>query len=79
MGATSAFGSYVYAHQQWMMQAAAGPLMAAALRLVSSGGVQLLQLARARRTCVHPWHLDQQGNLVAPFIELAAMPALAHA
>lgn len=79
IGASNSFGAYVYAHQQWMMQAAAGPLMAAALRLVSTGAVQLLQLARARRTCVHPWHLDEQGNLLAPFNELATMPAFAHA
>jgi phosphoribosylglycinamide formyltransferase-1 len=79
LGASSSFGAYVYAHQQWMIQAAAGPLMAAGLRLVATGGVQLLQLARARRTCVHPWHLDEQGNLLAPFSELASMAALAHA
>jgi Formyl transferase len=79
IGASSSFGGYVHAHQQWMMQAASGPLMAAALRLVSSGGVHLRDLARARPSSVNPWHLDEQGNLLAPFRELASMPAFAHA
>jgi phosphoribosylglycinamide formyltransferase 1 len=79
MGASNIFGSYVYAHQQWMMQAASGPLMAAALRLVSTGAVNLQDLARARRARVCPWQLDEQGSLLAPSSELAGMPALAHA
>ena len=79
IGASNIFGSYVHAHQQWMMQAAAGPLMAAALRLVSSGAVTLRDLAQARGAVTNPWKLDEQGSLLAPSCELATMPVVAHA
>jgi hypothetical protein len=62
-----------------MMQAAAGPLMAAALRLVSSGAVTLRDLDKAPRALTNPWQLDEQGSLLAPVSELATMPPLAHA
>ena len=80
MGASNIFNAVVNAHQQWMMQAGSGPLMAAALRLVSTGAVNLRDLARARRALVSPWELHEQGALLAPPVgELATMPVLAHA
>jgi folate-dependent phosphoribosylglycinamide formyltransferase PurN len=78
-GASQIFNAAVHAHQQWMMQAASGPLMAAALRLVSTGAVNLRDLARARCARVSPWQLEEQGSLIAPLSELATMPVLAHA
>ena len=79
IGASNIFGAYVHAHQQWMMQTASGPLMAAALRLVSCGAVALRDLAKAGRAATSPWTLDEQGSLLAPVSELATMPAFAQA
>jgi len=79
IGASHIFNSVAHAHQEWMMQAAAGPLMAAALRLVSSGAVTLRDLDKAPRALTNPWQLDEQGSLLAPVSELATMPPLAHA
>jgi phosphoribosylglycinamide formyltransferase 1 len=79
IGASNIFGAYVHAHQQWMMQTASGPLIAAALRLVSSGAVNLRELAKVRHAMTSPWKLDEQGSLLAPVTELATMPVLAHA
>lgn len=79
MGASNIFGSYVYAHQQWMVQAASGPLLAAALRLVSSGAVKLRDLAKAPPAATTPWELDEKGSLLAPVSALVATPALARA
>ena len=64
-GASNTFGSYVYAHQQWMMQTASGPLMAAALRLIATGAVRLRDLAREPRADAGAWQLDEQGSLLA--------------
>jgi phosphoribosylglycinamide formyltransferase-1 len=63
-GASSIFASYVHAHQQWMMQTASGPLMAAALRLISNRAVKLDDLGGRRQ--VSAWQLDDEGSLVAP-------------
>jgi folate-dependent phosphoribosylglycinamide formyltransferase PurN len=60
--------AYVYAHQQWMMRTAAGPLMAAALRLIASGAVDLGAIAKGN---VSPWLLDRH-DLVAPEADLVA-------
>jgi folate-dependent phosphoribosylglycinamide formyltransferase PurN len=79
MGALNIFGAHVHAHQHWMMQAASGPLMAAALRLIASDAVKLRDLAKARPAVARPWELDEQGSLLAPASELATMPVLAHA
>ncbi len=67
--ASTVFGSQVYTHERWMMQAASGPLMAAALRLISTGAVKLRDLAREPSTPVTAWQLDEQGSLLAPDCE----------
>jgi len=63
--------AYVYAHQQWMMRTAAGPLASAALRLISAGTVDLDALAGSDAMTPVPWSLDRHGVLVAPQVELA--------
>lgn len=62
--------AYVYAHQQWMMRTAAGPLASAALRLVAARTVDLDALAGPDAMARVPWSLDRHGFLVAPQAEL---------
>ena len=71
MEAGDVFKAYVYAHQQWMMRTAAGPLVSAALRLVSTGAVDLDALAGVEGWATTPWVLDRHGFLFAPEVELA--------
>lgn len=64
--ATDMFKAYVFAHQQWMMRAASGPLLAAALRLIATRRADIADLmARAPHT-VTPWDLDEHGYLHGP-------------
>lgn len=60
------FKAYAFAHQQWMMRAAAGPLLSAALRLVGSRRVNLELLAASAPADVAPWDLDERGVLLTP-------------
>jgi phosphoribosylglycinamide formyltransferase 1 len=69
--APEVFKAYTYAHQQWMMRTAAGPLMAATLRLVSTGTIDLDDLAGTGAAASSPWLLDQHGFLLAPEVALA--------
>lgn len=59
------FKAYVFAHQEWMIRAASGPLLAAALELVASGQVDLDGLARSADP-MHPWLVDSRGRLLPP-------------
>ncbi len=63
--ATDMFKAYVFAHQEWMIHAASGPLLSAALDLVASGLVDLDTLARATDP-MHPWLVDSRGRLMPP-------------
>ena len=65
------FKAYVYAHQQWMLRTAAGPLISAALRLISTGAVDLDALGNVEGAATTPWVLDRHGFLLAPEVELA--------
>jgi phosphoribosylglycinamide formyltransferase 1 len=67
----AAFRAYAFAHEQWMMRTASGPLVAAALRLVASGAVDLDVLATAGSDTNTPWLLERHGFLLAPEVELA--------
>jgi folate-dependent phosphoribosylglycinamide formyltransferase PurN len=59
-----AFKAYVYAHQQWMMRTASGPLLAAALRLVATGRADGGVAADASDVeC--PWTLARDHTLIA--------------
>jgi hypothetical protein len=68
--ALDTFKAYAYAHEQWMQRTASGPLMAAALRLVSGGAVDLDAIA-AGDGVVTPWLLERNEHLRAPTLETA--------
>jgi folate-dependent phosphoribosylglycinamide formyltransferase PurN len=59
--------AYVFAHEQWMLRTVSGPLIAAALRLASTGAVDLCELSAGMG--VAPWLLDRRGWLHAPVPE----------
>jgi folate-dependent phosphoribosylglycinamide formyltransferase PurN len=62
-GARDMFRAYAFAHQEWMMRAASGPLLAAALRLIANGTVDMHRLAAADPSSVAPWSVDPYGHL----------------
>ena len=64
--AVDMFKAYAFAHQQWMFYAIAGPLWAAALRIVSEPELNLAQLASIAPHTVVPWELDAHEILHAP-------------
>ena len=66
----AALEAYAFAHQQWMMRTAAGPLIAAALRLVATGAVDLHALAERGPDVQSPWLLERHGFLLAPEVDL---------
>lgn len=66
LDAGDVFKAYAFAHQQWMMRTVSGPLLAAALKLVSSGAVDLDELAEVDPRDSPPWLLDRHGSLLAP-------------
>ncbi|HZT75892.1 MAG TPA: formyltransferase family protein [Vicinamibacterales bacterium] len=73
LDATDAVKAYTYAHQQWMMRTASGPLMAAALRLIATSRIDLDRLAAQRPADCAPWHLDRDGYLLEPAAVAAAV------
>jgi phosphoribosylglycinamide formyltransferase-1 len=62
-GARDMLKAYAFAHQEWMMRAASGPLVAAALRLIAAGTVDLNALAAANPADVLPWTVDRHGHI----------------
>jgi phosphoribosylglycinamide formyltransferase-1 len=58
--------AYAYAHQEWMMRDASGPLLRAALDLVTSGKVDLDALSARDPAAVVPWLVDEQERLTPP-------------
>jgi folate-dependent phosphoribosylglycinamide formyltransferase PurN len=71
--ATDMFNAYVFAHEQWMTRACAGPMWSAALHLVSRRDVDLDSPIPVR-ACAAPWELSRRGALIPP---LVAAPAFA--
>ena len=65
-----AFKAYAFAHEQWMMRTGAGPLIAAALRLIATGAVDLDTLAERGADAPPPWLLERHGFLLAPEVDL---------
>ena len=63
MNAQEMFKAYVFAHQEWMLRAASGPLLAAALRLIAEGLVDLRALAAANPAALIPWTVDAHGHI----------------
>jgi phosphoribosylglycinamide formyltransferase-1 len=57
------FKAYAFAHQEWMMRAASGPLLSAALRLIADGTADLHRLAAADPASVTPWSVDSDDHL----------------
>ena len=64
LDATDAVRAYSFAHLQWMMRTASGPLMAAALRLIATARIDLDRVAREDPAAARPWELDRDGYLV---------------
>lgn len=58
--------AYTWAHQEWMIRSASGPLLTAALDLVSSGAVDLDVLGDRDPASAMPWLLDEHGRLTRP-------------
>jgi phosphoribosylglycinamide formyltransferase-1 len=69
--AADVFKAYAFAHEQWMMRTASGPVMAAAFELIAAGAVNLDALASAGRAADAPWTLDRSGCLAAPEVAVA--------
>jgi phosphoribosylglycinamide formyltransferase-1 len=63
--AAEVVSAYAFAHEQWLMRTVSGPLIAAALRLISTGGVDLDALATVRDRDYAPWLLERHGSLLA--------------
>lgn len=64
--AIDVFKAYAFAHQQWMMRTASGPLIAAALRLIATSRLDLDSPGHADGAACTPWQLDRNGYLLAP-------------
>jgi folate-dependent phosphoribosylglycinamide formyltransferase PurN len=63
LGACDMLKAYVFAHQEWMIRAASGPLLGAALRLIADGTVDLRRLADADPAWVAPRTVDPHGHI----------------
>jgi len=57
------FNAYVFAHQEWMIRAASGPLLASALRMIADGTVDLHALAAADPAAVTPSTVNPHGYI----------------
>lgn len=63
-GATGVLKAYAWAHQEWMIRATCGPLLARAIALIAEGEVDLSELAQARPDeWQAPWDLEEHGGL----------------
>jgi phosphoribosylglycinamide formyltransferase 1 len=62
-GAHDMLKAYAFAHQEWMMRTAAGPVMDAALRLIADRTVDLQALAAADPARAIPWMVDRNGRI----------------
>jgi len=69
--ADDVFKAYAFAHEQWMMRTASGPVIAAAFELIAAGAVDLDALAAGARAGEAPWTLDRSGCLPAPEVAVA--------
>jgi len=69
--------AYAFAHQEWMVQTVSGPLVAAALRLVATGAVDLHDPSLQRSGVNTARLLDHDGVLQVTEFEPAGASALA--
>jgi folate-dependent phosphoribosylglycinamide formyltransferase PurN len=58
--------AYSYAHQEWMIRAASGPVLMAGLHLIAGGAVDLDALGDENPAKVLPWVVDDRGRLSPP-------------
>lgn len=58
--------AYAFAHQEWMIREASGPVLSAALALIAAGTVDLDALGRVDAAYVTPWHVDARLRLTPP-------------
>lgn len=58
--------AYAYAHQEWMIRAASGPLLSSVLSLVADGQIDLDQAGASDPSRAVPWSLDESGRLTPP-------------
>jgi folate-dependent phosphoribosylglycinamide formyltransferase PurN len=63
LGAQDMLKAYIFAHQEWMIRAAAGALLASALRLIADGLVDLHALAARPAATAIPWTVDANGRI----------------
>jgi phosphoribosylglycinamide formyltransferase 1 len=66
-GANDILKAYTYAHQEWMIRSAWGPLMVGTLALIANGCVDFRTLSRSAPI----WELDASGKLAYPTTDLA--------
>jgi phosphoribosylglycinamide formyltransferase-1 len=64
--ATDMLKAYAYAHQEWMIRGASGPLLSSALQLVATGQVDLDDIAVRDPATVTPWLVDERGRMTPP-------------
>jgi len=65
-GARDMLKAYAFAHQEWMMRSASGPVLSAALRVLADGTADLDALAAREPSAVLPWLVDESGRLTPP-------------
>jgi phosphoribosylglycinamide formyltransferase-1 len=58
--------AYAYAHQEWMIRGASGPLLSSALHLVVSGQLDLDAIGERDPATVMPWLVDEKGRMTPP-------------
>jgi phosphoribosylglycinamide formyltransferase-1 len=58
--------AYVFAHQEWMIRDAAGPVLKAALHLIAGRAIDLDALGAQNPAKVLPWVVDDRGRLSPP-------------
>jgi phosphoribosylglycinamide formyltransferase 1 len=71
--ADEVLSAYAYAHEQWMLRTASGPLVASALRLIATAAVDLNAMAISRDAGA-PWLLERHGFLFAPEVDFVEEP-----
>lgn len=58
--------AYVFAHQEWLIRGASGPVLMAGLHLIAGQAVDLDALGDQNPATVLPWVVDDRGRLSPP-------------
>jgi hypothetical protein len=67
--------AYAFAHQEWMLGAAWGPLLASGIELVATGQIRVGDQGVWIGNGTEPWQLDRSGALIEPLAGPARQPA----